>query len=1332
MVWSNQPTQPSENRPNRYLNLGLASVAMGGAFAYGLHSRPDDTRPIDALISVARNVGNLTPYQIGNTFRVPEFLSPFASPKYHRLTAKGGQYTHTWDAASLSNSSTYSYLKELTGLSDSQLHSFGIGSRSSKANLVFKKDATAVHGQLYSVLNGKESLLRSNVMLMQYTGERNEVLTSLGKAPEFTPVNKAIKSVFAAMDMWRYKDFKEGNVLLSGKNRPSLIPVPGIEASYSGTTYLRSIGAFQMERFNHLLGNIGGELFGSSLDKVFKRILGTGVGVASGPASSMFFRFGGKAALAGAIGIGAVAETDWIRRRFGTPGHMIASTAIAGGLGVLATRAGFKGKTGALIAGGAFIGQMLLPGFNKGVVPGLATSYTNLQLARASSLNPFNYYRRTVEGFLPGISGFGVAAGIGIAMATAPHLKIPGTGRRVPQILLDQLGRTTLGFKPKTLSGLSVEVPKTVRDIFWDKMMSHGLQELNGPKFAKIYQQYAANGHYSTMSMRNRLMREFYTQRPVEETSRAMEHLFAAAETEYDELAKRNPINHHMVDELTAIATRYSGKGDFISRATMQAEGLVSQLKHSFFGAVLHEESTAKAMASLGFKSPLGSFGLLFAAGATAFGIASGGLLGSMRTKEELEDIYSGRQLVEVKKGRFWEAGGTPWEGGLTSQLRPHWYPIMMSRAQQAGTWGSDEDNLDPISKWALSNFTYELERRNYYDRPYPISGAAFANVPIIGGLLSSTIGRLIKPPKIMHANEWARMGAGGAEYASLYEGWKREPSYAMGASMPGIPISPYSAAHALSQVNYQAQELAGLTGWVGSLIQEGLTGKPYWHGDSPVLADASILSSARRTLWDAQLGGMGPLGEIIRRVLPSYPKDVERTNPLLNTMPSWLPDQFAYGDPYAQIPYGEAVLPGPGYAALHPELRGVSPEDYPLLHRYNILSQVSPLSKEFRSTKDKVYRARAAGLLTSEQEAYVDRLDYLTNKRWAGYVDQEFDPNAIRLPGSSFIAEGKREIFKMARKGLGPLEYLTPFRPLQKLLGDRDPIEQYEYERLYGSSVAFWDKPFRDFLRPAMYSLANYMGFSGKPIWRHDADATNELFDKAEFYKWMSLAEQAAAQGDTRDKIRYEYLASNTRMGVNPYGNPLSIYWSLPNEDRTYFSAFATATGKDRERILQMVPADQVHLYKAMWSREDAEDPSLWTGLNTSPDQQYLFSQYNQLDRSQLPADDWIGYNQDVDMRDIKVRYVNQQGKELRDFGLWEQELKKAYSQPYLEGSETAISSTEIKRGWLMHSMNKVFDTSDISLISGSSRYGTMDLNYNDDRQVDIDRALLGQMNGY
>ncbi len=70
--------------------------------------------------------------------------------------------------------------------------------------------------------------------------------------------------------------------------------------------------------------------------------------------------------------------------------------------------------------------------------------------------------------------------------------------------------------------------------------------------------------------------------------------------------------------------------------------------------------------------------------------------------------------------------------------------------------------------------------------------------------------------------------------------------------------------------------------------------------------------------------------------------------------MPSWLPGDdymtnFKKGDPFVKVDDGYARLPGAGYEALHPELKGVNPEDYPDIHKLRILADVAPYSREYR-----------------------------------------------------------------------------------------------------------------------------------------------------------------------------------------------------------------------------------------------------------------------------------------------------------------------------------------------------------------------------------------------
>ena len=51
---------------------------------------------------------------------------------------------------------------------------------------------------------------------------------------------------------------------------------------------------------------------------------------------------------------------------------------------------------------------------------------------------------------------------------------------------------------------------------------------------------------------------------------------------------------------------------------------------------------------------------------------------------------------------------------------------------------------------------------------------------------------------------------------------------------------------------------------------------------------------------------------------------------------------------PSSRFPKAMPGLPGAGYEALHPELKGLDPEDYPDIHKMAILADVAPYSREY------------------------------------------------------------------------------------------------------------------------------------------------------------------------------------------------------------------------------------------------------------------------------------------------------------------------------------------------------------------------------------------------
>lgn len=1342
--WSDQPSA-SERSFADYAVPGVAAGLGLTVLGFGLATdRPDGSRPMDSVISFARYAGNVSPYQVGNTFRIPELLSPYASNKekarlFENVTKTGANYEFSFKPfletleTGTSRFSTHQYLKALSGKTEAELAQLGFSASGMTADdLIFKVESGKTVGSLYSVIGSQHQLVANDIMLQSFSKESEDTLNALNKNKG---INRIVHSVMAKMGLLQNNSFQTQDVFYrhEDKARPSHIPIKAELPGRPGT-----MAAANMDRFNRLVEGFGHQF-------------GIEVKVTSGAAPQMLGRFG-KGVMGVGAGIMAIGQLDHARREWGEVGHWAASSATSAGIAWGMSKLKFSGRTQLFTALGSFAGQLMLPGFRQGVVQGIATAGVNLDVMRATAINPANYYRRALEGYLPGVSDWKTGIGIGLGVTAAAG----AFGARYQgKPLFSHIMHSKLGIA-STLSDKTTKVhtPLGFRDHLWKNMYEHtqkpGFKAWVSPgseldtvlKELDTAWMSGDGGGWTTQDFRSKV-RKAYGLAGIKNKNYHDHYnrMVLLAEDQVQDTP--NTVNSALLERLDDLGRKYQGKENLIDRASFFVESVFEQYRHTLAGADINSQldNMAKQITDHAPKIPLvGRASMLFGGTVLAHQVLTGGLLGSMETSQELSDIYSGKQLVKIGKGRFWEGGGTPFEG-TKGYYRPHAYALLMNRTKEKGVWGADDERFGPAEKFMLKNFTHYLEKKNYYDRPYPVSTPAFADIPIIGGLLSSTIGQFFKQSKLMHVSEWTRQGQGqGTQFASIQQGYKREPAYALGASGPGIPSSPYSTANQLSYLNYQMRELSGFTGFVANTASNILFGTDTYGVEGPQLQSSGRMTGWGRRFWEAELGGLGFLSEPLRRIFPNERKEIDKQNPIYNMMPSWIPEQFHAGDPYTSVPWGEARMPGTGYASLHPELQGVDPEDYPLIYQYDILGGIAPFSKEFKTVRTRLYQARAQGQTSSQVNSFIDRIDKMVIDQYNGYDFQRVHDNAVQLPGSGITQGLWFESQKLARQAVAPAEYLIPFgfRPVQKLMSDRDPIERYEHERMYGSSTAFWDKPWRDWLRPSLYSAINFMGYSGKPLWRKEADDTSEYFDQLELVKWMNVAEQARMAGDNKTADRAEYAASQTRMGINPQGNPMGIYWSLPNEDRAFFNAFALAEGKDRKRILEMIPQDQTHLYQALWSRLDAGDPMHTEGPST-PDKAYLQQQYQQaLAMTPMPREDWLGWHQEIDLSDIKVKYVNELGRDMHDFGLWEQQLKKVDAQPFLQGSTQFLHDNGgVGRTAIVSDLYDIFsfpDSSlpDIQVNSSPMAFSHMDIQYNDHRDGELRMQLDRYLNGY
>lgn len=720
------------------------------------------------------------------------------------------------------------------------------------------------------------------------------------------------------------------------------------------------------------------------------------------------------------------------------------------------------------------------------------------------------------------------------------------------------------------------------------------------------------------------------------------------------------------------------------------------------------------------------------------------GVLIPSKRPEELERLYSGEEYVPIRKGRFWEFGRSAYEGTRIDRFQKHWYPRLLARAKEKAIWG--EDAPGPLQQWYLENFTYELEKRHYSERPYPITGTAFEDIPFIGPILSTTVGRLFKPPRLMHTEDWMRTGSGGEEeYLNMPPKFGEEelPSGLPEAEV-GAPISPYGAKGILGEQAYRMTEMIGLPGFTMTAIKGAITREEDLFAQEMQLESARRMYGIERGYWDLELGGMLGTSELFRRLYPHRRRQIEQYNPIRNRMPEWLPGpaergpNFLYGDPYSKVPLGEERLPGPGYAALHPELEDISPEDYPTIHKFAILADVAPYTEKYKAMLVQARHEAHQGKLTRpEINRMQEILRQVAQKKKRREFSQYNFREGVPTPFQKLLEEDKEKSIlgswweTLTHNVETPFEYLTPISPAAKLLHARTAVEDYEKTQVWGTENAFWGHPIRDFFRPFAETLKHSMGIEGIPEHITQRRDLEEYFDILKYVKFTRLKRAAQAEQDTDFVKEFEQRRRETLFGIDPYTfNYSQLYRSLPRRERDYFSDFIEADMEERVQIYNMIPENERALYLARWKLQDASDmreaikkgflneeqvavaeqeiealyeereteglprdKELWAEYLTTrlkgesyPDwyrRVYLLAE--KLEGKALPGPDWVGWHPAVDLNDIKLKIVENEGENAYDYDLWPDQIRRAARRPWIEEAveelEESMSPEEVKR---------------------------------------------------
>lgn len=367
------------------------------------------------------------------------------------------------------------------------------------------------------------------------------------------------------------------------------------------------------------------------------------------------------------------------------------------------------------------------------------------------------------------------------------------------------------------------------------------------------------------------------------------------------------------------------------------------------------------------------------------------GFLGSSKSYQERKAEFAGQKDVAIRKNRGWLMSGQAIGGESIQQFRQHGSYIYQSNYENRGViWPSYTARLLHTMTLGLAN-RYVLEEYHKEDQPVYESAPYGASVPIVGPMISKTLGWLAKPIRRMHTEALTGLSSGSDGYSPRYIQIARQ-----GASDRNNADSPYFnvldnklprgisftdlASHSdlkqhTSSFFSQITELVGFKGFVSKAIYQSISGQDQPDSYRPYLKSAMEMYNPSQFMWQYQAGDFSfPGGEFMRRGLQNPRKRWEIDN-IPNELygQSWLPKKYQTGTTFDKMPMGWLYASRKGWEFQYEELRGKHPEDYPDNIKLDILKYMAPNSKEFLLMSKQVNRQALSNTLTpfEEQRAY-------------------------------------------------------------------------------------------------------------------------------------------------------------------------------------------------------------------------------------------------------------------------------------------------------------------------------------------------------------------------
>lgn len=409
----------------------------------------------------------------------------------------------------------------------------------------------------------------------------------------------------------------------------------------------------------------------------------------------------------------------------------------------------------------------------------------------------------------------------------------------------------------------------------------------------------------------------------------------------------------------------------------------------------------------------------------------------------EMYDTYFSGKKVRINKNRGWfTSGRLDARGNEFMEHREHLLYTMQHK--DTGVYGGKwekffrKDFVPTSLLWtAVDPYLEEREAEEKYGAIFPRSAQLFKDIPVIGHLLSATLGEIIKPTKYFKEKQWKSGNS------------IKNPFYNPNDEMSSEYIEYKPGNRIIKSIFEGIEDLktfAGMEGYVLDRATKSFFGKTNPYENEITLSSLEDYSGMYHNYDKMQLGDLFGITEPIRRLLdkPNNLGEI-KINPTKQITPEWMPEYLQNGDNF---------FLKTNYGTKYSENIFKESDD---LKKLNLLAMAAPHSKEFRELNNKIV-TNLNSMSKREKIKYYEILGYSNdteriNLNQNNKAKDVYEKN-IKIDKvigiDEFLSNGKR--YKL--EGVE-----TNFNKLSNAIGEKKAYHLYEKNREIlkeGNSINF------------------------------------------------------------------------------------------------------------------------------------------------------------------------------------------------------------------------------------------------------------------------------------